>query len=194
MEIEPAPLRDMLDIKVFILYLMANIGRPLNMTELTDVVIQDGYVNYFDFCDCFNKMLRQGAALQSNHTEEGPDGPYERPYFEVTQQGRGAMEELQGRLSYSMREKALKAAFRYLDFKATGTESHCAVERDENSEHGWFVRYSITRGKSAKLLEGSVYVDDEQLANKMKYIFDMNTQGIYRTTWAMLTGEPGFFS
>jgi len=194
MGIEPAPLRELLDIKVFILYLMSNIGRQLTMTELTDVVLQDGYINYFDFCDCFNKMLAQGAVLQIDRTETGPDGiAYERPYFEVTESGRGAMESLQTRLSYSMRERALKAAFQYLDFKTAGIEACCAVERPDPDQIGWRVRYSITQNKTRVLLEGSVYVDDETLAGKMKSVFDANTRGVYRATWAMLTGERGFF-
>ena len=46
-----APLKEKNDIKIFILYLMRNIGYPLDFSNINDIVVQDGIVNYFDFAE-----------------------------------------------------------------------------------------------------------------------------------------------
>ena len=53
-------LRDKNDIKIFILYLLRHIGYPLDFVSINDIVVQDGYVGYFDFAECFAEMLDDG--------------------------------------------------------------------------------------------------------------------------------------
>lgn len=55
-----APLKDKNDIKIFILYLMKNVGYPLDFPDINDIVVQDGLVNYFDFAECFAELLDTG--------------------------------------------------------------------------------------------------------------------------------------
>ena len=54
------PLKDKNDIKIFILYLLRNIGYPLDFDNINDIVVQDGIVGYFDFADCFAELLDTG--------------------------------------------------------------------------------------------------------------------------------------
>ena len=42
------------DVKVFILYLMSNVGYPLEYAEVHDIVIQNDYVGYYDFAECLS--------------------------------------------------------------------------------------------------------------------------------------------
>ena len=55
-----AQLKDKNDIKIFILYLMRHVGRPLDFVSINDIVVQDGYVGYFDFVECFAELLEAG--------------------------------------------------------------------------------------------------------------------------------------
>ena len=55
-----APLKGDSDIKIFILYLLGSIGRPLEFVELHDIVVQDGIVSSFDFCMNFPALLEAG--------------------------------------------------------------------------------------------------------------------------------------
>ena len=52
-----APLTDPNDIKIFILYLMKNLHRPLDFTTVSEISVQDGFVNYFDFASCFAELM-----------------------------------------------------------------------------------------------------------------------------------------
>ena len=58
-----APLREMSDIKIFILFLMDGIGHPLNFIEINDIVIQNGVVRPFDFCVAFPDLLETGHIM-----------------------------------------------------------------------------------------------------------------------------------
>ena len=59
-----APLRDKNDIKIFILYLLKNLKYPLDFNTISDIVVQDEFVNYFDFAECFAELLDSGTIEQ----------------------------------------------------------------------------------------------------------------------------------
>lgn len=52
----PFMLRDKTDIKIFILYLLMHIERPVDFATLHDIVVQDDFVGQFDFMDCFYEL------------------------------------------------------------------------------------------------------------------------------------------
>jgi len=68
--------RDKNDIKIFILYLLRHIGYPLDFVSINDIVVQDGYVGYFDFVECFAELLETGNILEIP-AEEGREELYE---------------------------------------------------------------------------------------------------------------------
>ena len=72
-------LRDRNDIKIFILYLLKNVGRPLLFNELNDVVLQDDLVKYMDFAECLAELTDTGNVLVTQ-TENGDA-------YEITAQG-----------------------------------------------------------------------------------------------------------
>ena len=69
-----APLKEKNDIKIFILYLLKNLNYPLDFNTISDIVVQDEFVNYFDFAECFAELLDIGnieqlpASLTSKRT------------------------------------------------------------------------------------------------------------------------------
>ena len=62
-------LRDKNDIKIFILYLLRHIGYPLDFVSINDIVVQDGYVGYFDFAECFAELLETGNIVLTDTAE-----------------------------------------------------------------------------------------------------------------------------
>ena len=59
-----APLKEKNDIKIFILYLLKNLNYPLDFNTISDIVVQDEFVNYFDFAECFAELLDIGNIEQ----------------------------------------------------------------------------------------------------------------------------------
>lgn len=89
-------------IKLFILYLMKNIGIPLDYNTISEVAIQDEYVGYFDFAQCFAELLDAGH-ISETKTEDG------RVVYSVTETGEHVAEGLSDDIMVSIREKASKA-------------------------------------------------------------------------------------
>ena len=65
-----ARLKNKNDIKIFILYLLQNINYPLDFPTINDIVVQDEYVNYFDFAECFAEILDMGHVVEEISTDE----------------------------------------------------------------------------------------------------------------------------
>ena len=48
------------NIKIFVLYLMENIRRPLDFVTLNDIIMQTDYIMYLDFAEAFHQMEDDG--------------------------------------------------------------------------------------------------------------------------------------
>ena len=108
-------LRDKTEIKIFVLYLLMNAEDPVDFVTLHDMVVQDAVVGQFDFMDCFFELAETAAVqkIEMNGKE----------YFTVTPSGREAARMLENDLSKSVRERALRSAKRYLQYRLRGTKA-----------------------------------------------------------------------
>ena len=82
-------LTDKFEIKIFILFLLKNIKEPLEFSMINDIVIQDGYVNYFDFAICFAELLENGQILEQKRKEDS------HPVYVITPAGEEAVSNVQ---------------------------------------------------------------------------------------------------
>ena len=53
----PSSKRNLNNVKIFVLYLMRNIGYPMSFSTVNDIVMQNDYVMYLDFAEAFHEML-----------------------------------------------------------------------------------------------------------------------------------------
>ena len=93
------------NVKIFVLYLMENVGRPLDFVTLNDIVMQTDYIMYLDFAEAFNAMLDDGL-IEVVGEQDG-----EKPY-DITEKGRMVAESLHSDILSSILEKSLAAALR----------------------------------------------------------------------------------
>ena len=61
-------LTDPFAIKVFILYLLSNIDEPIDFETVNDIVVQDEFVNYFDFSICFAELVDVQQVIETERT------------------------------------------------------------------------------------------------------------------------------
>ena len=101
------------DIKVFILYLMKNVGEPLEFTTVNDIVLQDEFVGYFDFAFCFSDLLDAGAIVSE---ESGG-----KTLYSVSALGLETLESYEGSLLPVIKERALRSALRLIAFNRSGS-------------------------------------------------------------------------
>jgi len=91
-------IRDKLDIKVLILFILQRISEPVSLDELAELTLCDGAISYFDFAECVSELVA------SDHISADGDR------YLITEKGarNGAITE--GGLPYSVRVKAERSA------------------------------------------------------------------------------------
>ncbi|MFA6730520.1 MAG: DUF4364 family protein [Eubacteriales bacterium] len=172
-------LKEKLDIKIFILFLLKNIKEPLEYSTINDIVIQDGFVNYFDFSICF------GELVESGQVEEIPG---EKSEYRISAVGEEAVENVEMRLFTSVREKALRSALRLLAFYKTGAR---VTSRVTEGDGGYYLNCKIA-DSARTLLDLNVFLTEKYYAETLKSNFDERAENIYKGVLALLSGDVNY--
>lgn len=167
------------DIKIFILYLMRNIGYALDFSNITDIVLQDEVVKYFDFAECFAELLEAGNISE----EKAEDG---ETMYSITEQGKKVADDLQSDIFMMIREKSLKSALRLLSFKKRGSFIKC--ESAPLEEGGYSLCCRIVESKE-EIMNVTIKVEDKKQLDKMKHSFEERPEALYKGIMTLLTGE-----
>lgn len=169
------------DIKIFILYLLDNIHYPLDFDTINDIVIQDEFVGYFDFAECFAELLDAGHIKEER--ANGID------MYAITNTGSQVAVQLQSSLMAPIREKSLKSALRILSFQKSNAELKCSVEKREDGKYSF--RCSIHENK-VPTMELHLVVDSLERAERMKANFNERPEAVYKGILAMCACEVNY--
>ena len=175
-------LKEKNDVKIFILYLMRHIGYPLEYSDINDIVLHDGIVNYFDFAECF-------AELVDARNIEQVEGKGNERLYAITEQGRSVSDSLQSELLAMIREQSLKSALRLLDFKKKGLKSRCSSKPLPDGRYEFNCR--ITE-HGEDIMNVTLTVDNKKMLDRMIYNFDSRPENVYRGLLTVLTGEINY--
>ncbi len=176
-----SPLNDKNDIKIFILYLLENIKYPLDFRTVNDIVVQNDFVGYFDFAECFAELLDAGHII-----EELVD---DTPYYSISQTGSVVASQLQSNLLSSIREKSLKSALRLLSFKKRGASLSCEAEAHPDGKYSLHCKISE---KNSDIMALTVTLDSPARIEKMKTTFEERPEVVYRGILALLNGDVDY--
>jgi len=173
--------RDKQSVKIYVLYLMDKINYPLPYCTINDIIMQNEFVGYFDFAECFAEMIDDSLVLC-----EQLDGV---ECYYVSDRGRTVAEELSGNLLPSVLDDSLANAWRLIDFTKRGIKCHAEINRAQDGRY--LLRCEMTeRGK--ELISLTVAEESEERALRMKNTFGSRPDVICRGVLALLTGEPKF--
>ncbi len=193
-----APLKDKTDIKIFILYLMKNIDYPLDFNTLSDIAVQDEFISYFDFAECFGQLLDNGTVAQIRVGDQimteasiGRNGRPEKKneLYVITERGIEVVEQLHSNLLNAIKEKSLKSALRMLSFKERGSDVRCECE--ERYGGGYNLRCEITE-KKKPVLKLELVVEDREQLEQMRENFNERPEVVYRGVIALLSGDINY--
>lgn len=174
-------LTDKNDIKIFVLYLLDNIHYPLDFDTINDIVVQDEFVGYFDFAECFAELLDAGHIK-----EEITNGV---ALYNITQMGSEVAAELQSSLMAPIREKSLKSALRILSFQKSKAEIKCTVDKRDDGRYDFYC--AIIQDK-APVMELRLLIDSYERAEKMKANFLDRPEVVYKGVLAMAACEVDY--
>jgi hypothetical protein len=162
---------------------LRHISYPLDFVSINDIVVQDGFVSYFDFVECFAELLETGNVL------ELPVGEVGEELYEITPQGAIVAETLDSRILPSIREKSLKSAMRFLSFRERGAKVKFDFEPLPN---GRFIAKCIITEKDKELLNVEVAVESSTQLERIRRNFYDKPEVVYRGIMAVLTGEVNY--
>ena len=169
------------NVKIFILYLMQNVGYPLDFVSINDIVMQTDYVMYLDFAVAFNEMLDAGLIVKLEQDGE--------ELYEITENGKIVATELKSDVLGVILDKALYAALRYLDFKKRGVTVKFDIDPTDDG------RYKITATfveKGECLFSQTLIVDSAQRAELMKKNYYERPEALYKGVLAILSGNVNY--
>ena len=99
-------LTTMTDIKVFLLFLLDNIGYPLEHRTIMNIVAENTGDISLDYEECLYMLVQSGHLLY--------DEVHDDKYYMISDKGRMVAHELYDTLDKSFRERSLRAAIRHI--------------------------------------------------------------------------------
>ena len=94
-------LKEIPDVKALILYLLKEAGCVVRESQLTDILMADGLVEYFDYSQAMEQLLMAGMMDIASLDETGS--------YRITRQGLEVEAEYEQRLPYNVKSKTLAA-------------------------------------------------------------------------------------
>lgn len=179
----PSPLGSQQNIKVFVLYLMQNVGYPMDFVTINDIIMQTDYVAYLDFAESFSQLEDNGL-LEKNGTTPSGD-----PTYSVTSKGKTVVESLRDTIPPSILEESLTRALRHLDFSRRGVKATCHT--DKSPDGGYDFHCALTE-QGTTLLDITLHVDTALRARNMETQFRNNPEHIYRAALALTEGKVNY--
>lgn len=173
-------LENHIDVKVFILYLLNNVGEPLEFTTVNDIVLQDEFVGYFDFALCFSELLDKGQISQF--------GEENNRLYSISESGKETLESYEGSLLPIIKERALRSALRLIAFNRSGNRIVSSITEANN---GYNLHCGIV-DKEKTLFSVDVFLSEKSYAEKLKANYDERAEIIFRGALSLLSGDVNF--
>ena len=178
-----SPIGSKRNVKVFVLYLLQNIHKPLDYDTICAITRQTDYVVYLDLTEAFQDMLADGLIEEVGKNEA------DDPTYQPTQKGIYVVDSFKGDILPSILEESLGAALRYLDFAQKNIQVSCRVQK--NYRAGYDLTCCV-KEKDTVLLDITLWVDSEQRAEAMAEQFRSRPEKVYRSITALFAGNVNY--
>lgn len=176
-----AQLKKKTEIKIYILYVMKNIGYPVEFDRLNDTVTADGPVNYFGFAECFSELLDTNNITPVQHAG--------KECFMITEQGINVVDTLIDTLLPSFRRTALAAATRLTSFDERGSVIDYSTSKLADGSYELIFK---VREQDKNVFSVSLNLPAKEQAERIEYNLTKNPDGIYKGMMALLSGQADY--
>ena len=171
------------DIKVFLLFLLDNIARPIDHTTLMKIVEENTDEIAFDYPECLNQLVASDHLLFDEYEDE--------KYYMISDKGRMVASQLYDSLDKNFREKSLRCAIKHISLSDRGASIKAYVTETESK------KYKVTmeaRDRFGEVMSVSVTVNSKSEAETIKRNYEMKPDGVYRGVLFSVTGRLEFIS
>ena len=158
-------LRESLDIKLLVLFVLNRLTRPVSLLALSDLVLGESSVNYFDYIDALSSLVKTGHVTELDEDR-----------YLITNKGIRNLAEFETRIPYTVRLRVGTAAERMS--RVLMRNAMVKVGHEPREDGGFTVHLSLSDGLgpiiSMDLLAGS-----EKQAETMERNFHKNAEEYY---------------
>ncbi len=172
------------DIKIFILYLLSQVERPLDFVTLHDMCVQDEFINTFDFMDEFYE-LRDLKAIAVEKNEDGAET------VRITRKGRDTAQTMKDAILPEILDHAVRSALQLISFQTRGLSPHASVDE---ARDGKYMFTCSVEGADGVYMETKILLDSRKQADRMLLNFDERSEFIYRGMMALLSGDVNYLA
>ena len=167
-------IRDKLDIKILILYILERLPKPVEAVTLSDLALFDGGFTWFDYTDCLGELIKTG------HVEE-KNGRYA-----ITEKGRRNVDTVSSSLPYTVRAKAERLTAPVAAAMRRASMIETDVEPGPKGGRSVSMRLSDGVGEIVSL---RLAVPDEEQARAVEKRFRADAEEIYNRIIELLTEQ-----
>ena len=165
--------RDDVDRKILILYVLRNLPAPVDSELLYDVCFCDDGLGYFDYFNCLSELVENGNIEEKD--EE----------YRITAKGSHNADTLITSLPFSVRN----AADRRISPVAEMLERYSLIQTDyEEKEEGTYIHLALSDGELT-LADLKLYCGDEKTAKRVKKNFRRHAENCYQKILTILTED-----
>jgi len=164
-------IHEKLDIKLLILFVLRHLPAEIDAERLSDLILIDGGINYFDYKDCLSELV------DSAQVEENENG------YIVTAKGSRNGEILETNLPYSVRMKAKTVSAPVIEEMR---RSEMILANHETGENGVTVYLAMNDGIGS-IFDLKILAADEAQAKRIEKNFRKNAEAFYQRFIAELS-------
>ena len=157
-------IREKLDIKLLILFVLRNLPSEIDAESLADLVLIDGGFNYFDYKECLAELVTSAQVEETDNV------------YKVTAKGSRNGEILETTLPYSVRAKArriMKPVIEEMRRRAMILANH------ETTPEGVTVYLAMNDGKGT-IFDLKILAANEVQAQRMEKNFREKAEAYYQ--------------
>ena len=158
-------LRESLDIKLLVLFALNRLTRPVSMLALSDLILGESTVNYFDYIDALSSLVKTGHVME-----------LEEERYIITSKGIRDLEQFETRIPYTVRLRVGSAAERIA--RVLQRDAMVQVSHDMRPDGSAAVHLNLADGLGP-ILGIELIAGNEKQAETMERKFHKNAEELY---------------
>lgn len=171
------------DIKVFLLFLLDNIGYPLEHKTILSIVEENTDDITLDYDESLRMLVKSEHLLYDEFEGER--------YYRISDKGRMVASELYDSLDKEFRERSLRLAIRHISLSESGARVSSYITETPTK------RYKVTMeafDRYGEVMSTSITVNSRKEAEIIKRNYDAKPDGVYRGVLFSVTGRLEYIS
>lgn len=158
-------IQDKLEIKFVILYVMARVTAPIPMDGVQQLTMIDGGIDYFDFAECLNDLVRTEHLIRD-----------ENDLYTITAKGERNSGICESSIPYSVRLKADRELAEYNKMLLRKSQIRSGVTQNENGGYTLNMTLDDDIGNVMRL---SLMITDETVGKEAAERFRRDPEKMY---------------